>query len=257
MASFLYEQQSLFEENNYRVIKNERRLRGVKLSGFYDEMEFLLGLYYRGKLPSVEFGVNLKAGQESVKISLERGELTKVQKGAAVGMLALHRDFGKQIKIYRDGASPRRLVLGNKFGTFCRKFIEPSQDLLIIGPARLSESVFTGFKGQEHYLALPEGVVHETWKVSLLVTVGKIDQIIANSDKLCILVQSANFASMLCLYLPIIFDREQLKKITFFDLGRVLDVYDQGIISNYQSFSRVIKNHPNGFSEYMKRIKHD
>ena len=68
------------------------------------------------------------------------------------------------------------------------------------------------FSGDVYHLSIPSVVVHQSWRSVLAMAIGEIDKIIGKYDKITVLVQGANFATLFALAVQNVFTKEERKR---------------------------------------------
>jgi hypothetical protein len=240
---FFFSAYSDFSDADYasRKIRDRRmtnRPQATYQSGFFEAFGALVsgtGID-AGNESCLAFGIGIGAGAESFDDMLD-SQLTEVSRGALMGMLSFWSSIDDTSNsVFRDGCEPRDVLFEGKLPQFMHNHVYGRDACLIISPSHLSKIELPEFTGELFHLSIPHVVVHQTWRVSLAIVLGQIDALLARYEKLTIIMQGANFATLAALALSQVLSLEEKNRVKFFDLGRLLDVARPDICERYPSF---------------------
>jgi hypothetical protein len=245
--------EEIADEKKLRYIANRERIKGERNSGFYIILQKLLTAFYtadkQSNLKKVEFSIGLSAGNVSCSKVLDK-PLNNVARGALKGMLSFMESIPQsQGYIYSDGVIPRNILVDGKLAQFSKQYILDSDICLIIAPAHLKDFKVKGFKGELSFLCLPSSSVHDSWCSVLAACLAQIEQACNEHKKVSVLVQGANFATLLTFAVAYLLNSEQLAKLNLWDLGRVLDICNDDILKRFPSFDEIRKNKKENYDD--------
>jgi hypothetical protein len=260
---FFFSAYSPFEKQDY-ISKNIRdrretnRPKATHMSGFYEAFSSLVedASIKQAESVDLQFGIGIGAGDDSLAHMLE-SPLATVSRGALIGMLAFWDAFDfEQKPEFRDGCEPRDVLFEKKLPEFMQNHVYPAQACLVISPKHLKDIELPMFEGDVFHLSIPHVVVHQTWRSSLALVIGEIERLLTRYEKITVLMQGANFASMAALALEQVFNASERSRMKFFDLGRLLDVARPDICERYPSFKPLFEA-PEMFDEIQAHLKCD
>lgn len=158
-----------------------------------------------------------------------------------MGMLSFIDSLGKLDPIvFEDGASPRRMLIDGELARFMDEHVHAANACLVVGPDHLRRIAMPGFRGTLQFVATPRAYIHEEWRAVLPVMLGAIADLQARHGRVTVLAQGANFATMLAFGVDIALPPPARSDVSFFDLGRVLDIADPEISGRWPSLARIV-----------------
>lgn len=245
--------EEIADEKKLRYIANRKRIKGERNSGFYIILQKLLTAFYtadkKSNLKKVEFSIGLSAGNVSCSKVLDK-PLNNIARGALKGMLSFMGSMPEsQDYIHSDGVIPRNILVDGKLDQFSKQYILNSEICLIIAPVHLKDFKIKGFKGEHSFLCLPSTSVHDSWCSVLAACLAQIEQACNEYEKVSVLVQGANFSTLLTFAVAYLLNSKQLAKLNLWDLGRVLDICNDDIIKRFPSFDEIRKNKKENYGD--------
>jgi hypothetical protein len=147
----------------------------------------------------------------------------------------------KQPMVFSEGSAPRDLLRDDGYRTFFEADLSQYEALLLMIPPPLKHLTFPAFEGAIHRLVIPGQVVHETYRVVVPAFLGLLEHVCTKHNSVCILTQSAVLAPLAAIMLELVADQLDAT-VSFFDLGRVLDVVHPDSIRSYPSLSWVTES---------------
>lgn len=189
----------------------------------------------------LKVAVSLSAGDKAYKNTIS-SDLSAVSRGALVGLLAFIEALGlnNAISLY-DGCAPRNMIKNNEFDVFFGSQLDAFDAVLLIVPPGLKCLDFPCYKGKVYTLSIPGQIVHETVRVLIPVILGVLDRLINKHRSVCVITQSAVLAPLAAIYIHKMFGNKS-RSISFFDLGRILDISRPELATTVPTLSWVYKS---------------
>ncbi len=225
-----------YVDKNIRDRRHTNRPSGTHKSGFYEALTSLIETSAWDSNEAVRFGIGIGAGQKRFDEMLH-DKLTTVSRGALIGMLSFFGSIQNGFAFpFEDGAEPRDMLFNGRLPEFMENNVNTSDACLIISPSHLEGIELPSFEGVLCHLAIPRSYVHQSWRSVLPTVIGKIDKLLEQYGKITVLMQGANFSTLVAFAIEQVFSSEEKKSINFFDIGRLLDVADLEICKKRPSF---------------------
>lgn len=181
--------------------------------------------------PGVEFGMSLEAGNHDHRTVLGRfatqpPPLQAIALGATIGLLGVFDGlFGERRLRFADGSFPKRAAMGGSLRGTLSAFAAAADRVVFVVPPHLRGLTLDGADVPQECLPVPGTRVHECWAAALDATCRHVLARLETDDRVLVITQSAVFAALLALFLRRV--KESLlpatKRISFFDLGQVID----------------------------------
>jgi len=187
-------------------------------------------------------GVSLSAGDRPFSESLG-SKIDPIARGALNGLLGFldALDSSHSYTLF-EGSAPRDLLKDRQYGTFFQDELNAYEAILLMVPPTLRSLNFPLYKGSVHRLAIPAQIVHETYRVVLPTLLGCLEQLRQRHQNVCVITQSAVFAPLAAIAIEQVANTHaKLGAVSFFDLGRVLDVVRPDTLKNYASLAWVVR----------------
>ena len=189
-----------------------------------------------------QIGVSLSAGERPFLQSIS-GELDPVARGALNGLLGFIDALETNYPVpFLEGSAPRDLFKERQYETFFADQLNQYDAVLLVIPPTLRQLTFPQYGGDIFRLAIPGQVVHETYRVVLPTLLGSLEELKAKYQSVCVITQSAVFAPIAAIAIEQITNaNDDVNNVSFFDLGRVLDVVHPERLITYRSLAWVIE----------------
>jgi hypothetical protein len=181
--------------------------------------------------PRLEFGVSLEAGNHDHETVLRRfpdqpPALQTVALGTTIGLLGTFDTlFGERTLRFADGSFPKRAAVGGTLRETLTAFAQASDRVVFVVPPHLRGLRLRVPAIPQECLPVPGRTVHQCWAAALYATCRHVLARLRTDDRVMVITQSAVFAALLGLFLRQA--KENLlsgtKRISFFDLGQVID----------------------------------
>jgi hypothetical protein len=182
------------------------------------------------RFPQTHFGVSLANGNSEhadVLADLPSNEfLRQVVLGAAIGVTAYFNSlFGLRRLSFCEGSFPKQGLRTGLLHGCLHSFLAQADRVIFVIPPHLKGVRIAGTNVPHEYIFISGSMVHESWIVSLYVTVSQILQRVAVEGRVLVITQSAVFSALLGLFLQSAKNAVVPQgTIHFFDLGQVTDI---------------------------------
>jgi hypothetical protein len=230
-------------DERYRDLSKSLLTKALKDSGFHAILfDAFKSLGVDGfDSPELKIGVSLTAGNIPHKETVAT-ELTAGSRGALVGLSSLLSalENTSPIRLY-EGAAPRDMIKDGTFKDFFDSQLNSFDAVLLLVPPGFKAMQFPKYRGRVHCVTVPAQVVHDTSRVLIPVIMSVVSKLSRKYERLCVITQSAVLAPLVAVYVYQLL-KPGKNNVSFFDLGRVLDVTRPEVVSNYPSLSWVIRN---------------
>lgn len=190
---------------------------------------------------SLKIGVSLSAGDRPYEQTIS-SDFVQMSRGALAGLTGFIEalDFNQPIRLF-EGSAPRDMLKDNAYEDFFGVQLNSLDAVLLLIPPGLKGLEFPKYKGPTYTIVIPGQTVHETYRVSLPTVIGMVQRIKKKHRRVAIITQSAVLAPLVAIYIYLLFKGDS-DNISFFDLGRILDVSRPELVANWPSLSWVVKS---------------
>ena len=230
-------------DSAYRDLSSSSYPVSWRDSGFHMALfhAFSLALSKQAYSEHLKIGVGLSAGDEPFKKTMG-SELSVSSRGALTGLCGFVDafNFKESVKLY-EGTAPRDMIKNGDYKRFFSEELNQFDAVLMIVPPGLKSLELPSYMGEINVLPIPGQVVHETYRVLVPIVLGIVNRLRKSHRNLCVITQSAVLAPLLAIYITAFLNDEK-KNISFYDLGRVLDISRPDLVSNFPSLKWVVKS---------------
>lgn len=213
-----------------------------KTSGFHAVLHDGFDSVFRGGFDNsvLKIGVSLSAGDKPYSDTMS-SEFTPSSRGALAGLNGFLESLGlnEPIELF-EGSAPRDMIKDNTYKEFFDSQLNSYDALILIVPPGLKKLEFSNYKGITYKMTIPGQTVHETYRVSVPVIMGMINKLRKKHKRIGVLTQSAVLAPLVSIYIYHLFN-DPSDDISFFDLGRILDISRPELIKDFPSLAWVVK----------------
>jgi len=185
----------------------------------------------------VKIGVSLTAGEDTIERSYKK-VLNDTSRGALIGLLSFLKST-ECVTPLTNGTHPRNLVKNNKLNDFIDKINTGNDCIVLLVPQSLSGIILPSVSKPIYKVVVPAQVVHETAEIVLAFLMGAIEDLRTKYENISILSQAAVFSPIAAIMLNRIFGT---KNVSFYDLGRVLDLSRPELYEKWPSLAKIAKN---------------
>jgi hypothetical protein len=186
----------------------------------------------RLRFPQVQLGVSLASGTHDhpdvlAGFAARSAAEKKTVVGAAIGLVSWWETLapGRQ-PAFCDGSFPKRALATGGLRETLARAAGRSERIVFVVPGHLAGIRLADAAVPQETLLVPSATVHESWAAGLHAIARHVLGRLAADGRVLVITQSAVFAALLGLFLADAKRRllPAASRLTYFDLGQVLDV---------------------------------